>query len=38
MNYPKAVSMPCPQCGSEVENHHYTYLLECDHCLSKKEE
>ncbi len=28
----------CPQCGSNVEGHIYTYMMECDRCLSKKEE
>ncbi len=34
----KNVSIPCPQCGCEVEGHAYTYMMECDHCLSKKDE
>ncbi|MFD2922672.1 hypothetical protein [Halobacillus naozhouensis] len=28
----------CPQCGSEVEGSNYTYMMECNRCLSKKEE
>lgn len=26
----------CPECGGLVDNHSYT--LECDYCLSKKED
>lgn len=26
----------CPECGSYVDE--YSYLMECDHCLSKYEE
>ncbi|CDQ39127.1 MULTISPECIES: hypothetical protein [Virgibacillus] len=26
----------CPECGEKVNNK--TYILECDYCLSKKED
>nr|WP_246202522.1 YhfH family protein [Virgibacillus doumboii] len=26
----------CPECGNQVDNRNY--VLECDYCLSKKEE
>ncbi|WP_226580339.1 YhfH family protein [Halobacillus litoralis] len=32
------VKVACPQCGSEQEGHFYSYMMECDRCLSKKEE
>lgn len=28
----------CPECGQPVEEHTESQLMECDHCLSKKEE
>ncbi|MGI8315622.1 YhfH family protein [Halobacillus mangrovi] len=31
-------TVTCPQCGSEVKGHTYTYMMECDRCLSKKDE
>jgi|GEM_PF-6359609 len=34
----QTVTVPCPQCGAEVKGHHYTYMMECDRCLSKKAE
>ncbi|UOQ45994.1 YhfH family protein [Halobacillus salinarum] len=32
------VAVPCPQCGSEMEVMKYSYIMECDHCLSKRQE
>ncbi len=26
----------CPECGERIDQHSYT--LECDYCLSKREE
>lgn len=31
-------TVSCPQCGSEVKAQPYTYLMECNRCLSKKDE
>lgn len=28
----------CPECGEKMNEHEQSYLLECDHCLSKKDE
>ncbi|MBT2757066.1 protein YhfH [Mesobacillus foraminis] len=28
----------CPECGEGVEEQAESYLMECDRCLSKKEE
>ncbi|WP_075981686.1 protein YhfH [Bacillus massilinigeriensis] len=28
----------CPECGQQIEEQAESYLLECDHCLSKKSE
>lgn len=28
----------CVECGQYIEEQHESYLMECDHCLSKKEE
>jgi NADH pyrophosphatase NudC (nudix superfamily) len=28
----------CPECGQEMEEQAESYLMECDRCLSKKEE
>ncbi|MBH0231507.1 YhfH family protein [Halobacillus yeomjeoni] len=32
------LTVSCPQCGSEVKSQAYTYMMECDRCLSKKDE
>ncbi|WP_255408387.1 hypothetical protein [Halobacillus sp. Marseille-P3879] len=32
------VGVPCPQCGSDIEGGNYTYMMECNRCLAKKEE
>ncbi|WP_255822161.1 hypothetical protein [Halobacillus shinanisalinarum] len=34
----QTVGIPCPQCGAEIEGGNYTYMMECNHCLAKKEE
>ncbi|MBX0357432.1 YhfH family protein [Halobacillus litoralis] len=34
----KQQNVPCPQCGSKIEGHTYNYMMECDRCLSKKDE
>ncbi|WP_156112553.1 YhfH family protein [Halobacillus sp. BBL2006] len=34
----QSVVVTCPQCGSEVKGHPYTYMMECDRCLSKRDE
>ncbi|GGD23168.1 hypothetical protein GCM10011389_33630 [Pontibacillus salipaludis] len=31
-------TVSCPQCGTEVKSQVYTYMMECDRCLSKKDE
>ncbi|PLR98771.1 protein YhfH [Bacillus sp. T33-2] len=28
----------CPQCGERIHEQAESYLMECDRCLSKKEE
>lgn len=28
----------CPECGQVIEEQAESYLMECDHCLSKKTE
>ncbi|QQZ11185.1 protein YhfH [Heyndrickxia vini] len=28
----------CPECGENVEDQAESYILECEHCLSKKVE
>lgn len=28
----------CPDCGQPVREHTETHLMECDRCLSKKDE
>ncbi|PTY81589.1 protein YhfH, partial [Heyndrickxia sporothermodurans] len=28
----------CPECGESVEDQAESYILECEHCLSKKVE
>ncbi|MEB6550313.1 YhfH family protein [Heyndrickxia sporothermodurans] len=28
----------CPECGEYVEDQAESYILECEHCLSKKVE
>ncbi|MCM3568892.1 protein YhfH [Neobacillus mesonae] len=28
----------CPECGQQMEEQAECYILECDHCLSKKDE
>ena len=32
------LTVSCPQCGTEVKSQAYTYMMECDRCLSKKDE
>lgn len=34
-NLPKKV---CPECGERVSEQAESYLMECDRCLSKKQE
>lgn len=31
-------NVSCPQCGTEVEGSYYTYMMECNRCLAKKDE
>ena len=28
----------CSECGQNIHEQHESYLMECDHCLSKKDE
>lgn len=28
----------CPECGIEISEQAESYLMECDHCLSKRED
>ncbi|PLS18284.1 YhfH family protein [Bacillus sp. M6-12] len=28
----------CPECGEKFHEHHESFLMECDRCLSKREE
>ncbi|GER68437.1 hypothetical protein BpJC7_21470 [Weizmannia acidilactici] len=28
----------CPECGQPIEEQAESYMMECEHCLSKKEE
>ncbi|MGM9928455.1 MAG: protein YhfH [Bacillus sp. (in: firmicutes)] len=28
----------CPECGANIHVSQECYLMECDHCLSKKQE
>jgi hypothetical protein len=28
----------CPECGQIMDEQAESYMMECDHCLSKKEE
>ncbi|MBK5460830.1 MULTISPECIES: protein YhfH [unclassified Peribacillus] len=28
----------CPKCGDQITEQAESYLMECDHCLSKKDE
>ncbi|MGE7767026.1 protein YhfH [Peribacillus sp. NPDC096540] len=28
----------CPECGDHITEQAESYLIECDHCLSKKDE
>lgn len=28
----------CAECGQNIQEQHESYLMECDHCLSKKDE
>ncbi|RID85100.1 YhfH family protein [Peribacillus asahii] len=31
-------SKQCAECGQQIQEQHESYLMECDYCLSKKEE
>ncbi|WP_255437633.1 hypothetical protein [Thalassobacillus sp. CUG 92003] len=28
----------CPECGTPVQEHRVTTILECEHCLARREE
>lgn len=28
----------CPECGEPMEEQAESYMMECEHCLAKKEE
>lgn len=31
-------SKQCPECGTTINEQVESYLMECDHCLSKRDE
>lgn len=38
-NYLRTLSKKeCPECGQKMEEQIVSYIMECDHCLSKREE
>lgn len=37
-NSQRKATVSCPQCGKEETSPVYTYMMECDRCLSKKDE
>ncbi|MFD1020433.1 YhfH family protein [Thalassobacillus hwangdonensis] len=38
MNSIKVNAHACPECGSNMDGKAHHFILECERCLSKKEE